>query len=94
MEVIARAVDIAARNRPAPASCLVRSLALERLLRQAGYAAHLRLGVQRTTGQLQGHAWVEVGGRVVGDAQTAASEFWVLEDWHAVHRRAGPGQTD
>jgi Transglutaminase-like superfamily len=51
-----------ARLRP---SCLVRSLALARVLREEGHDAHLVFGVRSDNGEMEGHCWVAVGGRPV-----------------------------
>ena len=54
------AVDRAGRHIPG-GTCLVRSLALTRLLRSRGIAAELRIGVKTADG-FHAHAWVEVAG--------------------------------
>lgn len=66
-ERIASLLAIANGRLPAPASCLVRSLALARLLRLEGWDASLQFGVRREHSALEAHAWVEVGGRPVND---------------------------
>jgi hypothetical protein len=75
----ARIVLSAARWSPVPATCLVRSLALSRLLRQQGLAAELRIGVARPDGQFAAHAWVEHGGAVLNDGQDVALRFAPFE---------------
>jgi Transglutaminase-like superfamily len=46
--------------------CLTQALAVQLLLKRRGYPANLRIGVNRTAGkQLEAHAWVESGDRVV-----------------------------
>jgi len=47
------------------ASCLTRSLALARLLREGGYEAQLVFGVRSDNGEMKGHCWVTVSGRPV-----------------------------
>jgi hypothetical protein len=54
------AVDAVGRRLPR-ATCLVRALALQHLLRQQGIAGQMRLGVAHA-GTFQAHAWVEVDG--------------------------------
>ena len=61
-ESLARLVDAAARWNPVPATCLVRSMVLCRLLRRRGLAADLRIGVASPDGGLSAHAWIEHGG--------------------------------
>ncbi|WP_286194739.1 lasso peptide biosynthesis B2 protein [Synechococcus sp. CCY 0621] len=62
-----------------PDNCLSRSLCLQWLLRRRGIPADLRLGVQLDAGQLQAHAWVEVAGHPVNDAQDVAERFLPFE---------------
>lgn len=80
---LAAAVALAARlSYPRP-SCLPRALALRRLLRSAGIPATVRFGVATNAGRLVAHAWVESGGRVVGDRADVAEIFRPLEPWSA-----------
>ncbi|MEZ4516170.1 MAG: lasso peptide biosynthesis B2 protein [Chloroflexota bacterium] len=65
---ISALVDIVARRHPAyKATCLPQSLVLWHFLRQAGYPADLRIGVNKQDGGLIGHAWVELDGQVIND---------------------------
>jgi hypothetical protein len=57
--------------RNAPRDCLPRSLALFRFLRRMGVAASHRIGVELDP--FAAHAWVEVGGAVVLDADWRGS---------------------
>lgn len=52
---------------PLPTTCLPRGLALWWLLRSAGFAADIVLGVRPSPNSREAHAWVEVGGLVLGD---------------------------
>jgi hypothetical protein len=63
-ERLAVLVAAAARALPGEATCLPRAIALEALLRAAGHAAELRIGVAPRDGRarLDAHAWVEVDG--------------------------------
>ncbi len=62
---VAWAVASAARFVPR-ATCLTQALVTERLLRQAGYAPTLRIGVARPRPDaFEAHAWVEHDGRIV-----------------------------
>src|SRR5262249_55317958 len=56
-------------------SCLSRALALQGFLRDRGVAAVLRTGMRRRVGRLEGHVWVECGGRVVGDEESLVSGY-------------------
>lgn len=57
-------------------SCLVRSLALARVLRREGYDAHLVFGVRSDNGDMEGHCWVAVEGRPVTEAPASYKELW------------------
>lgn len=74
---VVRALRRAARFYPGPALCLHRSLALHRLLVRRGVPAVMRIGV-RPGAPVDAHAWVEVGGHVVGDSERVRAEFTVL----------------
>jgi hypothetical protein len=60
--------------------CLPRALAAHAMLRRRGIASRLCLGVAREDGELEAHAWVEVGkDKIVGgtesDRFTRLAEF-------------------
>lgn len=55
-------VAIAGRNGPIAATCLRQSLLVWWLLRRRGVDARLQLGVRRTQGAVDAHAWVELDG--------------------------------
>lgn len=74
-EPIARAVSIAARHGLVRANCLERSLVLWGLLRRAGLAATLQLGARRVDGRFEAHAWVDLDGTVLNDADDVAGRF-------------------
>jgi hypothetical protein len=56
-------------------SCLVRSLALARVLRGEGHDAHLVFGVRSDNGDMEGHCWVAVGDRPVTEAPADYKEL-------------------
>lgn len=59
---LAWAVDRVADIPGVGATCLVRALALQQLLRTEGiFEARLHVGVSRGDGRLEAHAWVELG---------------------------------
>ena len=72
---ISRAVKVAARNGLRAPNCLRSSLVLNSMLRRRGYGSVLRIGVSREGGQFEAHAWVELAGRVVNDANDIATRF-------------------
>ncbi len=63
-----RLADLAACASPGAGRCLARSIALTWLLRARGEPAELRIGAARDGTALLSHAWVELGGNVVGEA--------------------------
>ncbi|HEU4630083.1 MAG TPA: lasso peptide biosynthesis B2 protein [Gemmatimonadaceae bacterium] len=74
-----RAVHRAARYGLFQPSCLVRSLALAELLARQGVPGPLiRVGVRRTAGVLDAHAWIELDGRVIGDDPRRTRAFTPL----------------
>ncbi|HUP19110.1 MAG TPA: lasso peptide biosynthesis B2 protein [Gemmatimonadota bacterium] len=62
------AVELAAIHSPVDANCLLRSLALVRILRGLGADPRLRFGVCQRDDRFEAHAWVELGGEVLNDA--------------------------
>jgi hypothetical protein len=88
VERVVRAVDRAARLGVFRPSCLVRSLALARLLTRRGVAgSRIRIGVRRGAAELDAHAWVELGGRVVGDDPRHTARFTPITTVAPVERR-------
>jgi hypothetical protein len=65
------AMAVVSQYLPGVRTCLMQALATYVLLRRCGHTAYLRIGVARSEdGQLQAHAWVETGGRIViGDME-------------------------
>ncbi|MDQ3878984.1 MAG: lasso peptide biosynthesis B2 protein [Actinomycetota bacterium] len=61
----AAAVSMVYRVWPGDGSCLRRSVVLGFLVRRNHPV--LRLGVGRNAGEIEGHAWIEVDGRVLGE---------------------------
>ena len=78
---IARAVDRAARRGVFRPKCLVRSMALHRMLERSGlHGSVIRIGVRREGDQLLAHAWVEHMGITLIDAPSAVAAFSRLTD--------------
>jgi hypothetical protein len=76
---LARVVDRAASAGLFRPACLVRALALHRLLVRDGIpGARIRLGVRRDGSGLAAHAWVEMDGAVLGDDGRRAPRFLSL----------------
>ncbi len=73
---IALAVRRAAEHGLFRPACLVRSIALTRLLERHGIpGSQLRVGVRREGERFAAHAWVEYGGRVLGDQEERVSRY-------------------
>jgi hypothetical protein len=66
----ARMVAASAREGIIPGKCLEQSLALWWLLGRRGVSTQLRIGVRMEQGQLHAHAWVELDGEVLNDAES------------------------
>lgn len=75
------AITAAAAHLPS-ATCLVRALAADAMLRRRGIPAELRFGVRahRENGApIEGHAWIVCGdGLTIGEAEHEAGAFDVL----------------
>ena len=85
IERMATAVDRVARFGVFRPTCLVRAVALERLLQRAhAGAAAVRVGVHRERDRLLAHAWIELGGTVVGDDPAFVRRFVPLHDFSAL----------
>lgn len=65
--------------------CLVRAVALHRMLEGHGIrGSRIRIGVRMRRGRFGAHAWVEYGGRVVGDNVEHVGSFAELAEVHLV----------
>lgn len=69
------ATAAAARHHLYPMRCLPQALCLRWLLGRLGIATALRIGVERSRGDLRAHAWVERDGRPVGEDFRVAERF-------------------
>jgi hypothetical protein len=73
---LALAVVRAARHGVIRPQCLVRSVALSRMLNARGISgAVVRVGVRRKDGEFLAHAWVELAGETLGDADEHVESF-------------------
>ncbi|MFN0111302.1 MAG: lasso peptide biosynthesis B2 protein [Blastocatellia bacterium] len=64
---LGRLVNMAANHSPFEITCLPRSLVLWGMLRRAGLAADLLIGVQKEADVFAAHAWVEYRGQAVNE---------------------------
>ncbi len=84
---ISLAVDRAADYGLFRPTCLVRSIALDRMLRQEGVSGGVvRIGARSRAGRTEMHAWIEVGGAVVGERPDHIGTFTPLHDFTVVGR--------
>jgi hypothetical protein len=81
------AVDRAARYGLFRPTCLVRAVALERMIVRAGVGpAVVRVGVLRGGDDFMAHAWIELAGRIIGDEPARVARFTPLHDFSALPR--------
>lgn len=71
-------LEVASRHHVVRARCLHRSLALHASLLERGLPTVLRIGVRKEDGKLQAHAWVELAGKLVGEAPVGVVGFTPL----------------
>lgn len=76
------AVEAAARRLPWRTMCIEKGLAVQRLLRSNGYDARLHYGARHggSSGKLEAHVWVSVGGDVVIGGEEAPG-FAVVQSY-------------
>ena len=73
--VIARTVKIAAEKGAYQARCLQQTLVLWCLLRRNDIESEIRFGARKEGGELQAHAWVEVGGVALNEESDVCLHF-------------------
>lgn len=84
---IAHGVSRAATHGLFSPTCLVKSMAISQRLEAEGiHGGILRVGVARRNGQFVAHAWVELGGEVIGDAVSAVERYEPLDDLQVTSR--------
>jgi hypothetical protein len=76
---ICAAVNEAATWYPKESLCLQKASVTTCLLRQHGIPAEMKIGVRKQP--FDSHAWVEVGGKVVGDHKGVQTYFKVIASW-------------
>ena len=78
-EGVVRAVRAVARQTLGDKPCLPQALAAQWLLRRAGYATTLRIGVTKgEEGQLLAHAWMESEGEIVIGGRSSRIKYTPL----------------
>ena len=78
---MAGTVNAVARHTIGNPTCLTRSLTLWWMLRRAGIASDLRIGVRKGQNEnsIQAHAWIEIAGNVINDEATVRTTYAVFE---------------
>lgn len=80
-QAVAWSVTRAARYGLFRPKCLARSIALTRLLKRNGITGgRLRIGVRPQPGAIMAHAWVTLGGQVLGDDPVFVDGFTEISD--------------
>jgi hypothetical protein len=80
---LALAIGRAAENGVFRPLCLVRAVALNRMLERHGVrGSRVRIGVRMRGGRFAAHAWVEYHNRVLGDLDEHVGTFAELTDVH------------
>lgn len=72
---LAKVMNISANRSPIHTNCLQRSLTLWSLLRRKGIESELRIGVDKQSGALKAHAWLEKDGVVLNDTKASVQGF-------------------
>lgn len=64
-------------------TCLVRAMALERMIDkvESQSGAVVRVGIAEERGEFLAHAWIELNGKVVGDHPSNIRRFTPLQDF-------------
>jgi len=74
-ERLAQLATLAGTHGPLRANCLRQSLLTYLLLRRQGFCPALQLGARRQDGQFDAHAWVELEGQALGQADLQHRAF-------------------
>lgn len=77
-KAVSEAVDIGLGVLPVAATCLRRSVTLQRELHRLGLASELHVGVRRGPRAMEAHAWVQVGPVVVNDDPAVTATYAAL----------------
>jgi hypothetical protein len=72
---VSTAVDAGLALLPLAPTCLRRSMTLMRELNRLHLAANLHIGVRSVSGNVEAHAWVQVGDVVVNDEPDVVTSY-------------------
>jgi hypothetical protein len=85
---LALAVGRAAEHGVFRPLCLVRAVALNRMLEARHIrGSRIRIGVRRVNGEFTAHAWVEHGDVVLGDVESHVNRFTQLAEFQVADTR-------
>jgi hypothetical protein len=76
---LAHGLVIAGQRSPIRVRCLAESVTTAGVLRLLGYASRVVIGIKRPDDSFGAHAWVEVGGTIVGNATSTKAGFKTLD---------------
>lgn len=72
---------------PVRSLCLVRAVAINRMLESHGmHGSRLRIGVRKTGDRFAAHAWIEYGGEIIGDEESHVKQFAELADVNLIRK--------
>jgi hypothetical protein len=74
-----RMLRAAVRYSPLHYTCLEESLGLWYLLGKQGISSQMRIGVRKTNGKFEAHAWVECGGEALNQPDAAHLHYAAFE---------------
>ena len=74
-----RLVELASRLHILPMTCLPRAVTLQGMLKRHAIPSLLRIGVARAPAGVLAHAWIEVAGVPMGEAEDVSERFILLE---------------
>ncbi|MBK5189704.1 MAG: lasso peptide biosynthesis B2 protein, partial [Gemmatimonadaceae bacterium] len=84
---LALAIGRAAENGIFRPLCLVRAVALKRLLDRHGFAGSIvKIGVRMSRGRFAAHAWVAYGDQILGDQEWHVQSFAELDEISVMER--------
>jgi hypothetical protein len=86
VEQTVRMVRAAARYGFGRRTCLHKSLTLWWLLRRQGISSNLRLGVRKSGGKFEAHAWIEYNGAALNDGDEPAKQYTVFDEAFSAQR--------
>lgn len=70
-----QSIHYAAKLHLIPMTCLIKSLALKKMLGRRNVSAHIKIGARKDFNILRAHAWVEVHQMPIGEAEDVTAKF-------------------